>query len=104
MTVCRPQYGSGEAGKKRTAQARKGPKKELPMFEAREETPYIPPCLILAHSDVGFAAATSQALRRLGWDVYQTRTGAEVRRLAGMLAPRLILLGTELPDESGWLT
>src|SRR5690242_10546534 len=74
------------------------------MLESHEEIPLFPPCLILAHADGSFAAATGQALRRLGWDVYLTRSGAEVRRLAGMLAPRLILVGTELPDESGWLT
>jgi DNA-binding response OmpR family regulator len=62
------------------------------------------PCLLLAHWDSAYASAASRAFRRLGWDVYQAQSGPEVRRLARMLVPHLVILGTDLPEESGWLT
>ena len=62
------------------------------------------PCLILADADPTFAAAVERSFRRLGWDVYPARTGPEARRLARMLGPSLVVLGAELPGESGWLT
>ncbi len=62
------------------------------------------PCLILAHTDAGYAAIASRTFRRLGWDVYPARTGPEARRLARMLRPNLVVLQADLPDESGWLT
>jgi CheY-like chemotaxis protein len=61
------------------------------------------PCLILAHTDIGFAARASRQLRRHGWDVYLAQTGAEVRRLAKKLAPAVVVLDVDLADESGWL-
>jgi CheY-like chemotaxis protein len=62
------------------------------------------PCLLLAHSDTAFAACASRTYRRFGWDVYCAQSGPEVRRLARMLSPDLIVLEGELPGESGWLT
>jgi DNA-binding response OmpR family regulator len=62
------------------------------------------PCLLIAQADPGDAARTARSFRRLGWDVYTARTGPEVRRLARMLDPRLVVLDTLLPEESGWLT
>ncbi len=35
--------------------------------------------------------------------MYTALTGPEARRLARMLRPSLIVLGTDLPEESGWL-
>jgi DNA-binding response OmpR family regulator len=61
------------------------------------------PCLILAHADAVYAAAASRAFRREGWDVYNALTGPEARRLTRMLRPSLVVLGTDLPEESGWL-
>jgi DNA-binding response OmpR family regulator len=61
------------------------------------------PCLILAHADPAYATAAARVFRREGWDVYNARTGPESRRLARMLRPSLIVLGTDLPEESGWL-
>jgi DNA-binding response OmpR family regulator len=60
-------------------------------------------CLVLAHTDIGFAARTSRQFRLLGWDVYLARTGAEVRRLTQKLAPAVVVLDVDLADESGWL-
>ena len=62
------------------------------------------PCLLLAHADPVYAALASRSFRRLGWDVYAARTGPELRRLARMLEPVLVVLDTALPGESGWLT
>jgi DNA-binding response OmpR family regulator len=60
-------------------------------------------CLVLAHSDIGFAARASRQLRLLGWDVYLARTGAEARRLTEKLTPAVVVLDVDLADESGWL-
>jgi hypothetical protein len=68
-----------------------------------EPTRY-PPCLLVAQAEPAHAALTARSFRRVGWDVYTARTGPEVRRLARMLAPRLVVLDTLLPEESGWLT
>jgi ActR/RegA family two-component response regulator len=73
------------------------------MTAAVEETGYRP-CVLIAHADPVYAARASREFRRRGWDPYEARTGPEARRLARMLEPALVVLGTELPEESGWLT
>ena len=72
--------------------------------DSREEVAVSRPCLIVAHGDSHFAAALNRSFRRLGWDVYQARTGPEARRLARLLGPELLVLATDLDEESGWLT
>jgi DNA-binding response OmpR family regulator len=62
------------------------------------------PCLILAHSDPVYSAQIVRAFRRHGWDVYPAQTGPQVRRLARMMQPELVVLQADLPGESGWLT
>jgi DNA-binding response OmpR family regulator len=62
------------------------------------------PRIVLAYRDSVHAAATSRFLRRLGWEVHLTTDGSEARRLARTLAADLVVLDTDLPDESGWLT
>jgi CheY-like chemotaxis protein len=62
------------------------------------------PCLVLGHSDPVYAAGARRALRRLGWDVYLAGSGPEARRLARMLSAEIVILDTEIPEESGWLT
>lgn len=74
------------------------------MTAANLDVPAYHPCLVLAHADPLYQARTARSLRRLGWDVYLARTGPEARRLARLLAADLVLLGTDLPDETGWLT
>jgi DNA-binding response OmpR family regulator len=73
------------------------------MTAAVEERDYRP-CLLIAHSDADYTVRASRAFRRRGWDTYEAHTGPEARRLARMLEPALVVLGTELPEESGWLT
>jgi DNA-binding response OmpR family regulator len=60
-------------------------------------------CLVLAHTDGGFAARAGRQLRRHGWEVSLAQTGAEVRRLTKKLAPAVVVIDVDLADESGWL-
>jgi len=60
--------------------------------------------MLVVHDDAHQASALVRAFRRLGWDVYHARSGAEARRLARMLEPDLLVMGTDLEEESGWLT
>jgi DNA-binding response OmpR family regulator len=62
------------------------------------------PCLLLATGAFAFPPEELVRLRRLGWDIYRARFGPEVRRLARMLEPELVVLDTDLDGESGWLT
>jgi DNA-binding response OmpR family regulator len=62
------------------------------------------PCMIVAHTDADYAASTHLYFQRRGWEVCQAQSGAEVRRLAGQTSPAVVVLATELGDESGWLT
>jgi DNA-binding response OmpR family regulator len=62
------------------------------------------PCVVLAHADASYAAQTARRLRQLGWDVHRAGAGAEVRRLARLLDPQVIVLDIDLLEESGWLT
>lgn len=62
------------------------------------------PCLLLATGAFALPPEVLIRLRRLGWDIYRARVGPEVRRLARMLEPDLVVLDTDLDGESGWLT
>jgi CheY-like chemotaxis protein len=77
---------------------------ERKMSNWQTDSDFYRPCLILGHSDPVYAASARRALRQLGWDVYLASTGPEVRRLARMLAAEIVILDTELSEESGWLT
>lgn len=69
-----------------------------------QHEPNYRPRLLLGYADSGHAARVGRHFRRLGWEVRLAATAAEAYRLAMEFAPRVILLDTELPDESGWLT
>ncbi|HLJ91768.1 MAG TPA: hypothetical protein VKU02_01115 [Gemmataceae bacterium] len=60
-------------------------------------------CLVLAHTDLGFAAHASRQFRLMGWEVYLAQTAADARRLTEKLAPAVVVLDVNLTDESGWL-
>ena len=60
--------------------------------------------LIVAHGNPEYAAQVGRQFRRLGWEVHTARSGSEVRRLARTVAPQLVVLGAETPQETGWLT
>jgi DNA-binding response OmpR family regulator len=62
------------------------------------------PCMLLATGAFAPPPEVLMRLRRLGWDIYRANSGPEVRRLARMLEPDLVVLDTDLEGESGWLT
>ena len=62
------------------------------------------PRLVLAYADSAHAALSGRHFRRLGWEVHLASTGAEARRLSQALAPSVVVLDTDLREESGWLT
>jgi CheY-like chemotaxis protein len=62
------------------------------------------PRLVLAYADSVQAAFTCRQLRRLGWEVRLASSGPEARRLVRHNAPDVVVLDTDLRDESGWLT
>ena len=66
--------------------------------------PSFRPCLRLATGAFAWPSEVLIRLRRLGWDIYRAPVGPEVRRLARMLEPDLVVLDTDLDGESGWLT
>src|SRR5262249_9649181 len=61
------------------------------------------PRLVLAYADPAHASRVGRSFRRRGWEVHLVTNACEARRLAAVLAPELIILDSELPDESGWL-
>jgi len=62
------------------------------------------PRLVMAYADSVHAALSARHFRRLGWEVHLASNGPEARRLARNLAPEVVILDTQMPDESGWLT
>jgi DNA-binding response OmpR family regulator len=72
---------------------------------ARTEKPLsFRPRMVLAYADSAHAALSCRHFRRLGWEVHLASSGTEARRLARALAPAVVVLDTQLRDESGWLT
>jgi DNA-binding response OmpR family regulator len=59
--------------------------------------------LVLAYADPAHASQTCRQLRRHGWEVHLANNGADARRLLDLLDPDVLVLDTELYDESGWL-
>ncbi len=74
------------------------------MTTPTEEYTDLCPSLILAHRDGPYAVRAYRSLRQLGWEVHLAASGPEARRLARTLRPTLVVLDTQLEEESGWLT
>jgi DNA-binding response OmpR family regulator len=74
------------------------------MLAHPERSPGQRPLLVLAYADSTYAALAGRYFRRLGWEVHLTSSGPEARRLARTLAPSIVILDTDLQEESGWLT
>jgi len=60
--------------------------------------------LVMAHPDAGYTAEVGRHFRRRGWEVHAAASGPDARRLVGNLSPAAVVLATDLPEESGWLT
>ena len=72
---------------------------------ARTEKPLrFHPRLVLAYADSAHAALSCRYFRRQGWEAHLANSGSEARRLAEALGPDMVVLDTELREESGWLT
>jgi DNA-binding response OmpR family regulator len=74
------------------------------MLALKESLSPARPCLVLGHADPLYSALVRQIFLRLRWEVCVASSGVRARELAADLAPSLVILGTDLPDESGWLT
>jgi len=66
--------------------------------------PYNRPRLLLGYADSAHASQWARFFRRQGWEVHLIPSGVDARRLVLDSPPRVVILDTELPDESGWLT
>jgi DNA-binding response OmpR family regulator len=62
------------------------------------------PRMVLGYADPAHASRTGRSFRRRGWEVHLVGTSSEARRLTALLAPDLVVLDTDLFEESGWLT
>ncbi|HYV35525.1 MAG TPA: response regulator, partial [Gemmataceae bacterium] len=62
------------------------------------------PRMVVAYADSMHAAQSARQFRRLGWEVHLASSGPDARRLAQELTPEVVIMDTQLPDESGWLT
>jgi DNA-binding response OmpR family regulator len=72
---------------------------------ARHSTPTsFRPRMVVAYADSAHAALSARHFRRLGWEVHLASSGPDARQLSRDLAPEVVILDTQLPDESGWLT
>jgi DNA-binding NarL/FixJ family response regulator len=60
--------------------------------------------MVLAHGRSEYADAICRHYGRLGWETHRANSAQHARTLARQLAPAVVVLGIELPDESGWLT
>jgi len=61
------------------------------------------PCLVVAYPHASYADAVCRYYRRRGWETYTADSGVEARQLAHQANADVVVLGTDLPDESGWL-
>lgn len=62
------------------------------------------PRMLLAYADAAYASECGRYFRRLGWEVQMVGSGLEARAFADEYRPDVIVLASELLDESGWLT
>jgi CheY-like chemotaxis protein len=60
--------------------------------------------LVLALNDPARRDALCRLLRERGWNVHVAGSGPEARRLARRASSSIVILDTQLPEESGWLT
>jgi DNA-binding response OmpR family regulator len=74
------------------------------MIAPLQTPPSFRPRMVLAYADSIHAARSARHFRRLGWEVHLASSGPDARQLTSTLAPEVVVLDTQLPDESGWLT
>ena len=62
------------------------------------------PKLVVGLAGSALADAVESHFRALGWDVAQAATGADAGRFAYKCRPTAVVLSSDLPGESGFLT
>jgi DNA-binding response OmpR family regulator len=62
------------------------------------------PRLVIAHDDCDYLVAVYRYFHLLGWEVFHAANGPAARRLAREQAPEAVVLGLDLPGDSGWLS
>ncbi len=72
---------------------------ELPV-----EWPARPSHIVIAHSDAEYVTDVQEALQLRGCAVHAARSGEQARELARRYRAVLVVLDSEMPLESGWLT
>jgi DNA-binding response OmpR family regulator len=68
------------------------------------EVPRLRPRVVLALGDGAYADSCDRHFARLGWDVHRGGSGEEARQLAQRVDASVVVVDTELPGQSGWLT
>jgi DNA-binding response OmpR family regulator len=72
---------------------------------SRTPKPYrFRPRMVVAYAESSHAALSARHFRRLGWEVHLANSGANARRLTHALAPEVVILDTQVPDDNGWWT
>jgi|SRR5581483_10086628 len=62
------------------------------------------PRVVFAYVDSAHAALCGRLLRRQGWELHLATSGEQAHQLVHAIDPQVVVLDTNLPDESGWLT
>jgi DNA-binding NarL/FixJ family response regulator len=84
--------------------AAKEPRLEAtPMTALTENANVLRPVLLVAHPNAQYTEMVCRHFGRRGWVTEQAGSGKDVRARVRELAPAVIVLATDLPDESGWL-
>ncbi len=78
--------------------------KDGPMIAPVSQPFHFRPRMVVAYADSAHAALCARHFRRLGWEVHLASSGPDARRMAYGLTPEVVILDTQLPGESGWLT
>jgi DNA-binding response OmpR family regulator len=73
------------------------------MTPLKEELTANRPSLVVAYPKTGYTSALCRHYRLRGWEIHLAASGDEARQLAVQLSPEVVVLATDLPDESGWL-
>jgi CheY-like chemotaxis protein len=101
---CRIQQRRAESAFVNKYTRRKDAEEVSPLIANIHQPSCLRPCMIVAYVDSALAVLCARHFRRLGWEVHLANSGPEARRLANRLAPQVLVLDTQLPDETSWQT
>jgi DNA-binding response OmpR family regulator len=72
--------------------------------EFSTDQPARPMRIVIAHSDAAYVADLHERLQLRGCVVHVARSGEQARLLAHRTRAEIVVLDSEMPLESGWLT